>query len=440
MLNRVLSDLQNIDATVPDALLALATRVLTFCTQLGLVLYLVPYIALALPPLLFMYSIIYSRLRVAARDARRVSAKMHSPVFAHFADALAGRATIAAYGAEERFCAANAAHVANMSRAIIAVEAVLKWGQTLSVQSGCVFYFLAAVSCVLLQTYGQLSTSQLGLVLLYASNLQRASMDLMMQIAQVETECVAVERVVEYCRLESEFDDVYNRPGSAAVGSVVDSDVVGSTSLPTLSMGTDEDLYARALIGGGEPLRGAIEVRGVVLRYRPNKPPSLNQLSLSLPAGAKVCIVGRSGCGKSTLLKAIARLYPLDAGSIRLDGYDLANLPLAEVREHVRYVSSEPLFLKGSLLTNMCAFASHERMTRVTDVGICGNASTLAEAEAWAALDSFGMRSRVEGLPLQLHSEAAECDFSAGEWQLLSLARALVAGRGPRGAAPAHVR
>ena len=47
--------------------------------------------------------------------------------------------------------------------------------------------------------------------------------------------------------------------------------------------------------------------------------------------------------------------------------------------------------------------ASHERMTRVTDVGICGNASTLAEAEAWAALDSFGMRSRVEGLPLQLH-------------------------------------
>ena len=52
VLNRVLSDLQNIDATVPDALLALATRVLTFCTQLGLVLYLVPYIALALPPLL----------------------------------------------------------------------------------------------------------------------------------------------------------------------------------------------------------------------------------------------------------------------------------------------------------------------------------------------------------------------------------------------------
>lgn len=70
-------------------------------------------------------------------------------------------------------------------------------------------------------------------------------------------------------------------------------------------------------MGGEEPLRGAIELRGVTLRYGAHLPPSLNRLTASIPPGSKVACVGRTGSGKSTLLKAIARLYPLDEGSIR---------------------------------------------------------------------------------------------------------------------------
>mgnify|MGYP002632704431 CR=1 FL=1 len=98
----------------------------------------------------------------------------------------------------------------------------------------------------------------------------------------------------------------------------------------------------------------------------------------------------------------------------------------------MRYVGSEPLFLEGTLLANLMAFASYERMTRATDAGECGNAVTMAENEAWAALDSLGMRGKIEALPLRLQTPTGRADLSAGERQLLSLARALVAGRGPR--------
>ena len=58
-----------------------------------------------------------------------------------------------------------------MARAKIMTEAVLKWGQTLSVQAGTVLYTLSGVTCVLLHAAGRLSLADLGLVLLYAGSL-----------------------------------------------------------------------------------------------------------------------------------------------------------------------------------------------------------------------------------------------------------------------------
>ena len=94
ILNRFLSDTQDIDSTVPDALLSLASQVLTMATQIGLVLFFAPWVALGLPPLFLVYYTIYQRIRAAARDARRIGSMAHTPLFAHYADALAGRETV----------------------------------------------------------------------------------------------------------------------------------------------------------------------------------------------------------------------------------------------------------------------------------------------------------------------------------------------------------
>lgn len=164
---------QNIDASVPDSLLSLANQVLTMATQIGLVLFFAPWVALAMPPLLFIYHRIYQRMRVSARDARRIAQMAHTPVFEYFADALSGRETINAFDVSHRVCAEEARRVANMSRAVVMTEAVQKWAQALSVQCGTLLYFVCGLVCVILHHFSMLETSKLGLVLLYAASLQR---------------------------------------------------------------------------------------------------------------------------------------------------------------------------------------------------------------------------------------------------------------------------
>ena len=153
ILNRFLSDTMNVDSRVPDSLTSLGTQLLTMVTQLGLVLRFAPWVAMAMPFLGLAYYRIYKRMRAAARDARRINAALHSPVFAHFSDVLAGRETIASYGAEARMCQQNEAHVAAMSRSAIMSQAVQKWAQSLTVQTGSVLYLAAGVVCVVLQAW-----------------------------------------------------------------------------------------------------------------------------------------------------------------------------------------------------------------------------------------------------------------------------------------------
>ena len=185
-------------------------------------------------------------------------------------------------------------------------------------------------------------------------------------------------------------------------------------------------------MGSPEPMRGALELSDVVVRYAAHKPPAVNGVAVSIPPSSKVACVGRSGSGKSTLLRALARMYPLDGGAIRLDGVDLAAVPLDEVRAVVRFVAPEPILLDGSLMANLLAFESQERMTRATDAAECGNAYTVAEGEAWDVLGLTWPARADRALPRRLQTPAKSADFSAGELQLFSLARALVAGRGAK--------
>ena len=73
--------------------------------------------------------------------------------------------------------------------------------------------------------------------------------------------------------------------------------------------------------------------------------PALRKVSLSIPAGQKIAIIGRSGCGKTTLAKAIARLFDLEQGSITFDGTDLRQISLASLHRQVYLVTQEmPVF------------------------------------------------------------------------------------------------
>ena len=146
------------------------------------------------------YVFIFRTVRVAARDARRLEAAAHGPCYAHFNDAIRGRETIRAFGAIDRFEAANLKLTDAMATGRYANEAASKWSQALTTQNGCLLYLAAGLTSVALVARGDMTTGQLGLVLLYSASLQRAAMDYMTGLTTLESQFVSVERVAQYPR------------------------------------------------------------------------------------------------------------------------------------------------------------------------------------------------------------------------------------------------
>jgi ABC-type multidrug transport system fused ATPase/permease subunit len=80
------------------------------------------------------------------------------------------------------------------------------------------------------------------------------------------------------------------------------------------------------------PRKGVLKFSDVKMRYRPELPLALTGLSFSLEHGQRCAVVGRTGAGKSTITAALFRLVEIESGSISLDGVDLSQLGLADVR------------------------------------------------------------------------------------------------------------
>ncbi len=159
-----------------------------------------------------------------------------------------------------------------------------------------------------------------------------------------------------------------------------------------------------------EAIREGVELRGVSFRYgcRQNV---LNELNLTIPAGATVAIVGESGCGKSTLLKMLMRFYDPTAGQVLVDGVDLRDFDLESLRRGVGIVSQEPFIFNGTLRENI---ALGDPEANLDDI--------IAAARA-AGLDEF-----INRLPERFETMLGErgANLSGGERQRLAIARALL--------------
>jgi len=101
-----------------------------------------------------------------------------------------------------------------------------------------------------------------------------------------------------------------------------------------------------------ERLRGAIRFDSVHFWYRRDLP-VLSGISLDVKAGERIALVGPSGAGKSTLLKLLMRFYDVRGGTIAIDGYDVRDLRLTFLRDHIGLVQQEPFLFNGTVLENI---------------------------------------------------------------------------------------
>lgn len=99
--------------------------------------------------------------------------------------------------------------------------------------------------------------------------------------------------------------------------------------------------------------RGTIQVEGVTLAYEGASRPALIGVDLLVEAGELIAFIGDSGAGKSSLLKVLAGIYSPQAGSVRLDGFDLRQLHPRELRESIGYAPQQPHFFTGTIAQNL---------------------------------------------------------------------------------------
>lgn len=155
---------------------------------------------------------------------------------------------------------------------------------------------------------------------------------------------------------------------------------------------------------------GRIEVDGLCFGYVPDQP-VLQDVTLQVPAGSVLAVVGQSGSGKTSLLRLLSGMERPTAGGIRIDGTPIERIPLPDLRRQVGVVWQEYALLKGTVWENL-TFG-------VEDV----DAETVYQASEIAQVDEF-----VRALPDGYDSSVAEwgASFSGGQRQRLALARALV--------------
>jgi ATP-binding cassette subfamily B protein len=160
-------------------------------------------------------------------------------------------------------------------------------------------------------------------------------------------------------------------------------------------------------------LREGIAFENVTFTYPGTTEPVLREVSLALPAGAVVAIVGENGAGKSTLVKLLSKFYQPDSGQILVDGVDLARMPADEWR--TRLAGAYQDFYRFELLA--------QQTVGVGDVPRLDDRPAVTTAVGRAGADDVVTRLE-SGLDTQLGPAWPDgVDVSFGQWQKLALAR-----------------
>lgn len=175
------------------------------------------------------------------------------------------------------------------------------------------------------------------------------------------------------------------------------------------------DVEADAIIPDNRPSEqwpsaGAIKIRNLEMRYRPELPSVLHDLSLDIQGGEKIGVVGRTGAGKSSIMMALFRLVEPTKGTIEIDGVDVSKIGLFDLRTRLAIIPQDPILFSGTIRTNLDPFGKR------------------TDQELWEVLERSDLKTYVTSCEGGLDSQVSEFgeNLSVGQRQLLCLARAML--------------
>ncbi|XP_074867332.1 ATP-binding cassette sub-family C member 6 isoform X3 [Carettochelys insculpta] len=374
LLNRFSKETDAIDSVIPDKLKSLLGFLFSLLEIYIVVMVATPIAVVAIVPLTALYAVFQNFYIATACQLRRLEAASRSPIYSHISETFQGSVVIRAYKEQSRFVLHHDSRMDEHQRTCFAGIVADRWLATNLEFLGNGIVFFAALFAVISKTH--LSPGIVGFSISYALQITGVLNWMVRSWTELQTNIVSVERVSEYSTTPKEA------PWT-----------VGSNSASQ-----------------AWPTKGAIEFRNYGLKYRPNLEFTLKNINIKINGQEKIGIVGRTGAGKSTLALGLLRLVEPAEGEILIDGVNIAQIGLHDLRTKITIIPQDPVLFAGSLRMNL------DPLSKYSDETI------------WRVLEWIQLRSFVLDLPDQLNHKCSEQgeNLSVGQKQLICLARALL--------------
>jgi ATP-binding cassette subfamily B protein len=374
MMTRAIADISLIQRLIAMGTILLVILVYATVVGFGFMLYLSPSLTLLLlPPLPFVF--FYARW--SARQMGIASAEVQdrlSDLGAQVQENLSGIRTIQAMVQEDneirRFAATNQAYADAFYRQAWINSLMTSWMPSLA--AVCSITILGYGGHLVLE--GALSIGALVAFFMYVSMVVQPFRVAGFIINLFQRAAVASDRLFEVLSLAPEIED---RPSGRTPGRI----------------------------------RGEIEFRDLSYTYEKADVAALEDINLTIRPGEALCIMGRVGAGKTTLLKLLVRLLDPPPGTVFVDGEDVRDYPLAQLRAQIALVPQDP-FLFGEPLRDNLTYDDPER----------------ALEAIWQAASAADLKDTIESFPRQLETLVGErgVTLSGGQKQRATLARGLI--------------
>ncbi|XP_038042652.2 ATP-binding cassette sub-family C member 6 isoform X1 [Anas platyrhynchos] len=374
LLNRFSKEMDAIDSIIPDKLKSLLGFLFNLVEIYLVIIVATPKAAMAIVPLTVFYAVFQHFYVITSCQLRCMEAASRSPIYSHISETFHGSSVIRAYKDQERFILKSNFLVDENQRICFAGAVADRWLATnLEFLGNSIVLFAA-----LFATVGRkhLSPGTAGFSVSYALQITGVLNWMVRSWTEIENNIVSVERVKEYSRTPKEAPW-------------------------TLNVKLQGQVWLT---------EGRIEFRNYSLRYRPNLELALKCINLTINGKEKIGITGRTGAGKSTLALGLLRLVEAAEGAILIDGQDIAQLGLHDLRTKITVIPQDPVLFSGTLRMNL------DPLNQYTD------------ADIWTALELTQLKNFVADFPDQLEYKCTDRgeNLSAGQKQLVCLARALL--------------
>ena len=384
VLNRFSADVEVMDKAVTNIFGVIIGALLYFVGHTLVLTFSSPMSIILLPLIILLMEYFARYYRNTIREIQRLWLVSQSEVYQEMTDSITGGVTIRAFSAKEQVLMRCLLDLEEFQRADFVRTCLQRW---IGLRMGLVGFILSIFNQLqpVLQYYGVIATRSAALVgfsINYSNEVSGIVQQFIMNFSDMEMQLVSIERLCEYERPQ---------PTETPLPGTLSTHVTG------------------------------LELRNVIVRYRPSLPPALDGITLRFAPGDTVAIVGRTGAGKTSLMLAILQLAPY-SGEIFIDDVALKEVNEQACGRLVTVVPQQPVLFSGTLRWNLDPanqFSEQRLWDSIKAVGLLRSCKS-----------ALGLNAKVQGSIGGSQPHPGVLALSQGQRQLLCAARALL--RQPR--------